>query len=94
MSDMQRLNVTVTGRVQGVGFRFSAQARARLLGLTGWVRNMPDGDHVEAVAEGPQADLLAFLEWCHQGPALSRVTHVVHGFSDPVGAFAEFDVRF
>lgn len=94
MSDVLRLNVTVSGRVQGVGFRLSARACARQLGLTGWVRNMPDGERVEAVAEGPQADLMAFLEWCHKGPALSQVTRVVHDFSEPLGAFTEFDVRF
>lgn len=94
MSDQQRLNVTVTGRVQGVGYRLSARAKARELGLTGWVKNMPDGQRVEAIAEGPQADLLAFLEWNQQGPALSRVVRVDHSFSESYGAFKSFDVRF
>lgn len=94
MAERVRLNVVITGRVQGVGYRFSALAKARELRLTGWVRNMPDGQGVEAAAEGAQDDVLAFLAWCHQGPALARVTDVAHSISDPVGAFKTFDVRF
>ncbi len=82
----------IQGRVQGVGYRFSAQVRARSLGLCGWVRNCPDGS-VEAVAEGAQDDLRAFLAWCRQGPPLARVLDVSHSFDNATGRFTSFDVR-
>jgi acylphosphatase len=56
-----RVTVWVSGRVQGVGFRWWTRARALELGLQGWARNRPDG-RVEVVAEGPEADLLNLLE--------------------------------
>lgn len=65
----------VTGRVQGVGFRFAAQAYALQLGLTGWVRNVLDGS-VEILAEGTESSLISFEEWLCQGPPLSRIDKV------------------
>lgn len=62
----------VTGRVQGVGFRQSAQARARVLQLAGWVRNCADGS-VEGLAHGEPEALAALHEWLRQGPPLARV---------------------
>jgi hypothetical protein len=53
MSDKQRVEATVYGRVQGVSFRYYTQQKARQLGLTGWVANHPDGS-VRLVAEGPR----------------------------------------
>jgi acylphosphatase len=66
----------VSGRVQGVGFRYAAQDKAQVLGLSGWVRNRRDGD-VEGVAQGPQESLESFENWLWQGPrhaGVSRVT--------------------
>jgi acylphosphatase len=65
----------VRGRVQGVGFRYSAISEARRLKLKGWVRNAANGD-VEAWAEGPQEALDLFLAWLHRGPGYSRVDSV------------------
>ena len=65
----------VAGGVQGVGYRAAAQDKARSLGLTGWVRNLPDG-RVELVAEGPRTKLELLERWCWQGPPLARVTDV------------------
>ena len=83
----------VTGRVQGVGFRWSAVREARRLGLRGWVRNADDGS-VEVEAEGAPAALADFLAWLHQGPAGAVVSGVeVH----PVPADAsrgDFDLEF
>jgi len=65
----------VSGRVQGVFYRASAQAEARRLGLNGYARNLPDG-RVEVLAAGPE-DALAELErWLWQGPPLARVEAV------------------
>lgn len=65
----------VHGRVQGVSFRANACRKAQALGLTGWVRNLPDGQ-VEAVATGEPAVLDSFERWLWQGPEFARVTQV------------------
>jgi len=65
----------VRGRVQGVGFRYSAVREARRLGISGWVRNSRDGN-VEVWAEGSPSTLGLFLEWLHEGPEYSRVDSV------------------
>lgn len=79
-----RVRVHVQGRVQGVGFRYSAQTAASDLGLTGWVRNRPDSS-VEAEAQGPDDAVDAFVRWCHEGPSWARVSsvEVTHIAEDP-----------
>ncbi|WP_294946794.1 acylphosphatase [Sulfurivirga sp.] len=69
------LRAIIHGRVQGVFFRASTQKKARALGLTGWVRNLPDGT-VEVLAVGPRPALEALLDWLHEGPPLARVERV------------------
>jgi acylphosphatase len=64
----------VSGRVQGVGFRFFVSEAADREGLHGWVRNLPDGA-VEASAEGEREALERFEQRLRQGPRLSRVDH-------------------
>lgn len=70
-----RRHAVVTGRVQGVGFRYRAQNQAEALGLAGWVRNRPDGS-VEAEFEGPSDAVAAFGEWLEEGPRSARVDAV------------------
>ena len=70
-----RAHVVVSGRVQGVWFRGSAQAQARARGVTGWIRNRSD-DTVEAVLEGEDADVRAVVDWCRRGPPGARVDGV------------------
>ncbi len=65
----------ITGRVQGVGFRFFVHAAAEHHGLRGWVRNLPSG-HVEALAEGERETLQEFERQLRQGPPASRVDRV------------------
>lgn len=65
----------MTGRVQGVSYRWYAEEEARRLGVAGWVRNEPDGS-VLLHAEGDDAALDAIVAWCHDGPALARVRDV------------------
>jgi len=88
---MKRLHAWVSGRVQGVWFRAWTQRKARELGLTGWVRNLPDG-RVEVVAEGPQPQLEAFARWLWQGSPLSRVSDVQLAWHPATGAFKRFEV--
>lgn len=71
----QRLRVVVRGRVQGVGFRDFTVAAARRLGVTGLVRNLPDGT-VEAEVEGAEEAVEAMLAQLRQGPPAARVTGV------------------
>jgi len=69
------IHCTVSGRVQGVFFRASAQAEARRLGLTGWARNLPDG-RVEVLACGERDALDRLREWLGDGPEHARVDAV------------------
>lgn len=71
----KRVHVFVSGRVQGVFFRVHCEHLARDRGLGGFVRNLPDG-RVEAAFDGPERDVDAMVEWCHEGPAGARVEHV------------------
>jgi len=72
---MRRVKVLVSGRVQGVYFRFFTQNKARHLAVNGYARNLPDG-RVEIIAEAEYAIIELFIEWCHKGPITARVDHV------------------
>jgi acylphosphatase len=71
----RRLHVWVSGRVQGVGYRWYTREEATRRDLSGWVRNLPD-DRVEAVFEGPTDRVASMLEWCRTGPRLAGVERV------------------
>jgi len=71
----KRVQVIITGRVQGVGFRASCQREAAARGLTGWVCNRWDGA-VEALFEGETAAVDAMLDWCREGPPMAYVSGV------------------
>lgn len=91
--DTQRLHCLVEGRVQGVGFRAFVASNARRLGLTGWVRNVPDGRSVEVVAEGESGRLGDLIQLLRLGPDGARVTGVHESRADSTGEFGEFSVR-
>jgi acylphosphatase len=84
-----RARVRVYGRVQGVFFRASAENEARRRGVTGWVRNCPNGS-VELVAEGPKAKLEEFIAWCHRGPAHAEVERIEVDWENSTGEFTNF----
>ena len=69
---MIRRTVIVHGLVQGVAFRHHTCRQALELGVTGWVRNLPDGS-VEGLFEGDEAAVNALVEWCRNGPPAARV---------------------
>jgi acylphosphatase len=72
-----RIHILVFGDVQGVFFRAGTVSEAKRLGLTGWVRNNPDGS-VEMIAQGGREQLQKLLEWCAHGPAGASVSRVEH----------------
>lgn len=84
-------HVLVSGRVQGVGFRWSTREAAQRLGLAGWVRNTPD-DKVEVWIEGEATAVGAMLAWLRRGPSAAHVTDVEVGERAASGLTA-FDVR-
>jgi len=88
---MPRLHVVVRGRVQGVGFRWFVLKQARSLGLTGQVRNRPDGT-VEAEAEGARSALEAWLQRLHEGPMGARVERVHETWGDEGSGFEGFQI--
>jgi acylphosphatase len=67
--------LTISGHVQGVGFRYALAHEAQARKLSGWVRNRRDGS-VEAVVAGPEADVAAVIAWAHRGPSAARVDAV------------------
>ncbi len=85
-----RVIVRIVGMVQGVKYRATAQREARRRGLTGWVRNEPDGAVLIDV-EGDSAAVDAFLRWCAEGPPGAHVAAVETTVADPVG-YAEFTI--
>ena len=86
------VQVRVTGRVQGVSFRWYAQEQARRLGVAGWVRNEPDGS-VLLHAEGDDEAVDALVAWCRTGPSLAKVARVSVRDAAPTGA-TSFDVGY
>ncbi|MGO9063023.1 MAG: acylphosphatase [Candidatus Binataceae bacterium] len=91
-ADKAQVRMVVSGRVQGVGFRYAAIREAQGLGLTGWVRNLPGG-RVEILAEGWRKNLGMLVAWAHQGPAAAQVGAVEVEWSDYEGKLQGFEVR-
>ena len=87
------IHVIISGRVQGVWFRASTKQKAEQLGLTGWVRNTPDGN-VEAVFEGEENIVQEMLNWCHRGPPLSKVENIEVKNQKPTDGFNGFSIKY
>lgn len=89
---LKQVHLTVKGRVQGVFFRASTQREAKRLGLTGWVRNRPDGA-VEMCVEGEEDSLKEMIAWAHRGPSAARVDKVDVRYKSYVGELSEFKIE-
>ena len=92
--DSAALRINVTGRVQGVGFRYATVQKASRLGLTGWVRNERDGS-VEIHCEGRSERIAALLDWLDAGgPAYSKISNIKHFPVQPLGTFSRFSIEY
>jgi len=87
-----RVNVVISGRVQGVCYRQGTFQKAVELGLKGWVRNLTNG-RVEAVFEGEENLVDQMIEWCKEGPIMARVTHVEVDKQLYIGDFTGFSIK-
>ncbi|SRR5579883_9343 len=79
-----RAHVLISGKVQGVGYRYATVDTASQLGLSGWVRNLPDG-RVEAVFEGSPEIVEEMIRWCYQGPPAAMVKDIAVEYEQPEG---------
>jgi len=84
LSDVVRVRVVISGRVQGVWFRDACYQEAVACGVSGWVRNNPDGT-VEAAFEGPRPAVGLLADWCRVGPARAVVVDVEEFPEAPIG---------
>jgi acylphosphatase len=91
LQNQVRAHVFVSGRVQGVGYRMSTWEVANDLGLSGWVRNLPD-TRVEAVFEGQQNIVKEMITWCQKGNPPALVQDVAVEYETPEG-IRGFDIR-
>jgi acylphosphatase len=87
---MKTQHLRIQGRVQGVWVRESMRREAERLGVTGWVRNTPDGA-VEAVVQGQDEAVDALIAWAHAGPPTARVERII--LTDAQGHFSGFEKR-
>jgi len=93
MASNVRARLLISGRVQGVAFRWETLQAAERCGVSGWVRNLPDG-RVEAVAEGPRQQVTDLIDWCRKGPPVARVDSLDIQWEDFSGEFREFKITY
>ncbi len=89
--EQHRIHLTLSGRVQGVGFRYYTYDEATRIGVTGFVRNLRSGD-VEVVAEGTRAQLSELIDKVKSGPSFARVTNFQENWEPAKGEFREFRI--
>jgi len=93
MANLARVQVLISGRVQGVFFRAYTRDQAVFLGLTGWVRNLPDG-RVAALFEGDKEKIDSMLVWLQEGPQYAAVDEVLTDWQPHQGEFEEFRIVY
>lgn len=90
----KRMELSLNGRVQGVGFRhFTVRTVEKLGEITGWVKNEPDGS-VTLIAEGPKKKLKKLYEAVEDGPRRAQVDSISGDMDNSTGEFTSFDVRY
>lgn len=89
--NVRSYRIIVKGKVQGVGYRYNAQAAAHKYNLTGFVRNQPDGS-VYIHAEGEEENINRFIEWCYTGPRYAEVSEVAAEEQEITG-YQTFEIK-
>ena len=87
------MHIVIEGMVQGVFFRAGTREESYKLGLTGWVKNCPDG-RVEAVFEGDRDKIDQILEWCKKGPPGAAVRNVETVWEQATGEYDSFSIKY
>jgi acylphosphatase len=90
---VQKVKISIFGRVQGVFFRALTKEIADKLGIKGYVKNLADGS-VEVVAEGPEGKIMELVEFCKKGPIGAKVEKIEIKFCDASGKFHDFEIRY
>lgn len=93
MGSLQRIHVYFSGYVQGVGYRRFVKQQATRLGLTGWVKNLPDG-RVESIIEGYTENISNLIQKCKRGPSLSKVNNIMVIAEPFTDEFSGFKIRY
>jgi len=88
-----RVNIFVSGLVQGVFFRSQTKRKAEELGVFGWVRNLADG-RVEILAEGEKEKLEELINWAKKGPDSARVDDLKIDWQEYQGEFKDFEIKY
>jgi acylphosphatase len=89
---VKRFHLIVSGIVQGVGFRHNTRRKARLMDLTGYARNLPNGA-VEIEAQGTPEALERFIHWTHHGPPDAKVESVEQNELNVIDGESSFEIR-
>jgi acylphosphatase len=85
--------IEISGRVQGVGFRYFVHKKAEALNIKGWVKNTPRGS-VEVMAQGDETDVETFIDYLRTGPSMARVTNLSKNQMPELENFNRFEVRY
>lgn len=93
MVKLVSVNIYVSGIVQGVFYRAYTRSKARSLGLTGWVKNLPDG-RVQIFAEGKEDSIKKLIDWCKVGPSHAVVEDVKVEWLEYCGKYKTFDIIY
>ena len=88
-----RAHIIITGLVQGVYYRVTTKQKADSLGLSGWVKILPDGN-VEVIVEGNKEEIEQLIDWCRQGPPGAKVDGVEVKWSPCRNEYQGFDIFF
>lgn len=88
-----RAHLYIFGRVQRVLYRYNTRREALNLGLTGWVRNLPDG-RVEVIAEGEEDQVEKLIQWCREGPPHAIVRGIEVEREPPTDKFETFSIKY
>lgn len=90
---MIQYEIKISGRVQGVGFRYFVAQKAKEFGISGWVKNTVDGS-VLVMAQGEESELNTFIDYLFIGPTLSRVDRISKYKMNSLSEFDNFSVKY